>query len=199
MIKAENLGKQVPRRGNAFTQRLGEFWLQSIGWKVVGVPPEAAYAVLIGAPHTSNKDGFLSAAVALALRLDVRVMAKAELFKGPLAYFFRWMGVIPVYRDKPGGLVEQSVAYLREDQPFYLGISPEGTRHCAKEFKRGFYIIAQKAQVPIIPFAMDYENKEIRLTHAIFPTGDMDAVIGADISKMSLPLKAMLPPEKLKK
>ncbi len=204
MIKAEDLSPNVPRRGNAFTQQLGEFWLRRMGWQVTGVFPDVPKAVFIGAPHTSNRDGLVAAATILALRLNIRVMAKAELFKGPMAPFFRWLGVMPVFRSKSQGLVEQSASYLKQVDNFYLGIAPEGTRHGSPEFKRGFYLIALKAGVPIIPFILDFGRKELRVTPAFYPSGDMAAdmeaiieryrgAIGANPDRMSAPLKAMLP------
>jgi 1-acyl-sn-glycerol-3-phosphate acyltransferase len=206
MITAKDLSPNVPRRGTAFSQRVGELWLRLLGWKVTGEFPSVPKAVFIGAPHTSNRDGIVAAAVILSLRLKIRIMAKAELFKGPMAPFFRWLGVMPVYRSKSQGLVEQSANYLKQAENFYLGIAPEGTRHGSPEFKRGFYLIAVKAGVPIIPFILDFGNKELRLTPAFYPTGDMAAdiatiieryrgVIGANPDRMSAPLKAMLPKE----
>lgn len=204
MITAKDLSPNVPRRGTAFSQRLGEFWLRRLGWTIIGEFPDAPKAVIIGAPHTSNRDGIVAAAVILSLRLKIRIMAKAELFKGPMAPFFRWLGVMPVYRSKSQGLVEQSVSYLKQVENFYLGIAPEGTRHNSPEFKRGFYLIAEKAGVPIIPVSLDFVRKEMRFTPAFYPTGDMAAdmaaiiaryrgVIGANPERMSAPLKAMLP------
>ena len=206
MITAKDLSPNVPRRGTAFSQRLGELWLRLLGWKVTGEFPDVPKAGFIGAPHTSNRDGIVAAAVILSLRLKIRIMAKAELFKGPMGPFFRWLGVMPVFRSKSQGLVEQSANYLKQAENFYLGIAPEGTRHGSPEFKRGFYLIAVKAGVPIIPFMLDFGNKELRITPAFYPTGDMAAdmaaiieryrgVVGANPDRMSAPLKAMLPKE----
>jgi len=199
-MTARDLGSQVPRRGTAFSQRLGEVWLRLIGWQITGSAPEVAKAVFIGAPHTSNRDGFVAAAVILALRLRIRVMMKAELFVGPLGNFFRWLGIMPIYRDQSRGLVDQSADYLRNAEQLYLGIAPEGTRHASPAWKLGFYHIAVKAGVPIVPFVLDFGRKELRICPAFYPTGDMDAdvqlimsyyygVTPADPSRLSLPLR----------
>lgn len=199
-VKAEDLGANVPRRGNALSQRIGEMWLKLIGWRVTGEAPNMAKAVCIGAPHTSNRDGYVAVAVAMALRLRITVMAKAEIFIGPLATLFHWMGVMPIYRDKARGLVEQSADYLRNAEKFWLGIAPEGTRHASPAWKMGFYYIALKAEVPIIPFILDYGRKELRFLPVFVPTGDMDAdleaimenyrgIVPADPSRLSLPLR----------
>lgn len=202
VLTAELLGAQVPRRGTPFSQRMGELWLRAIGWKITGAPPQVAKAMFIGAPHTSNRDGFVAAAVILALRLRITVLAKAELFKGPLGAFFRWAGVMPVYRNSAsrGGQVEQVVQRFQETENIYIGIAPEGTRHASEKWKSGFWHMAVKAGVPIIPFVLDFGRKELRLTPAFYPTGDLEAdmaalialyrgVIPADPSRLSQPLR----------
>lgn len=205
LITAENLGPLTPRRGTPFSQRLGEAWLRLIGWKITGTPPTVPKAMFIGAPHTSNRDGFVAAATILALRLRITVMAKAELFKGPLGSFFRWAGVMPVYRaTSRGGQVEQVIERFQSSESIYIGIAPEGTRHASPAWKTGFYHMAVKAGVPIVPFVLDFGRKELRIHPAFQPTGDQEAdmaylmslyrgVIPADPSRLSLPLRGPAP------
>lgn len=201
-LTADDLGPLVPRRGTPFSQALGVFWLRMMGWRVSGVAPMVPKAVFIGAPHTSNRDGFVAAATILALRLRITVMAKAELFKGPLGAFFRWLDVMPVYRtgSNRGGQIDQVVARFAERETIYMGIAPEGTRHAAPEWKRGFYHMAVRAGVPIVPFILDFGRKELRITPVFHPTGDMEAdmkalisryqgVVPADPSRLSGPLR----------
>ena len=57
---------------------------------------------------------------------------------------------------------------------FSLCITPEGTRSVTKEWKRGFYYIAQKAQIPILLYGVDYEKKLIKCTKSLVPNGDID-------------------------
>lgn len=202
VITAALLGGQVPRRGTPFSQRVGELWLRAIGWKVTGTAPQVPKAIFIGAPHTSNRDGFIAAAVILALRLRITVMAKAELFKGPLGSLFRWAGVIPIYRNSAsrGGQVEQVLEYIQGTERIYIGITPEGTRHASLRWKSGFWHMAVKAGVPIVPFIFDFGRKELRITAPYYPTGDIDVdmavliaryrgVIPADPSRLSHPLR----------
>ena len=42
------------------------------------------------------------------------------------------------------------------------------------EWKRGFYFIALKAQLPILLYGIDYEKKLIQCTKTIFPNGDVE-------------------------
>ncbi|SUD98879.1 1-acyl-sn-glycerol-3-phosphate acyltransferase [Psychrobacter phenylpyruvicus] len=90
-------------------------------------------------------------------------MGKDSLFKYPvLARFFKWAGIIPINRSKKGSVLQATIDRLKSSESLYLGLAPEGTRNYTDKWKTGFYYIAEGAQVPIIPVAMDYKTKEIR-------------------------------------
>jgi 1-acyl-sn-glycerol-3-phosphate acyltransferase len=55
-----------------------------------------------------------------------------------------------------------------------LSLSPEGTRKKVNQWKSGYYYIAQKANVPIIPIAFDYENKQVIIFDAFTITNDFE-------------------------
>ena len=57
---------------------------------------------------------------------------------------------------------------------FHLAITPEGTRKANPNWKKGFYYIALKAQVPIMLIGIDYPSKTISSTKAVMPTGDIE-------------------------
>ena len=42
------------------------------------------------------------------------------------------------------------------------------------QWKTGFYYIATTAQVPIIPIALDYAKKEVRIGGVFQPTGSIE-------------------------
>ena len=50
-----------------------------------------------------------------------------------------------------------------------------GTRSPNPEWKKGFYYIAQKAEIPILLYGVDYEKRLINCTKTIIPNGDIDA------------------------
>ena len=52
---------------------------------------------------------------------------------------------------------------------FHLAVTPEGTRSRVEIWKRGFYFIALKANIPIQLYAIDYEQRRIVCTREIFP------------------------------
>jgi 1-acyl-sn-glycerol-3-phosphate acyltransferase len=158
--------------------RLGSIgFLRLTGWKVEGqLPAEAHKAVLIAAPHTSNWDLPYTLMVAFALRLNVRWMGKRELFRRPFGGVMRWLGGIPVNREQASNLVAASAeAIQRAATPLQLIVPPEGTRSKVREWKTGFYWIAQTAQVPIVLAYMDYAKKRSGLGPLFQPTGDVDA------------------------
>jgi 1-acyl-sn-glycerol-3-phosphate acyltransferase len=149
--------------------------MRLVGWHVDGKLPDLPKFVLIGAPHTSNWDFMLFLGLIFYLRANVRFMGKAELFRWPVGWFFRYCGGIPVDRKKSTGLVDQMVKACNESEKFILTIAPEGTRHHVTEWKRGFYHIAKSAGIPIVMAKVDGKHKIVHLGQIFQPTEDMEA------------------------
>ena len=103
--------------------------LRMTGWSVEGKLPDLPKYILVGAPHTSNWDFVLFLGIIFKLKVNVKFMGKAELFRSPFGWFFYWCGGIPVDRKKSQGLVEQMVDACGKSENFILTIAPEGTRH----------------------------------------------------------------------
>ena len=104
-------------------------------------------------------------------------LMKKEWFFWPLGPIFRNMGGIPVWRSKKTSMTDNLAATARQRNHFLLCITPEGTRSANPEWKKGFYYIAQKAEIPILLFGVDYEKKLIRCSKTVIPNGDIDAQI----------------------
>lgn len=152
------------------------FIMRLLGWRVDGTLPDLPKFVLIGAPHTSNWDFILFLGLVFHLRADVRFMGKAEIFRWPIGWFFRYCGGYPVDRKKSTGLVEQMVKAIRDSDSFILTITPEGTRSYVTEWKRGFYHIAKGAGIPIVMAQVDGKHKTVRILEDVFhPTDDIEA------------------------
>lgn len=154
---------------------LARLIMRLLGWRVDGKLPDIPKFVLIGAPHTSSWDFVLFLGVIFTLRANVRFMGKAELFRSPVGFFFRYCGGIPVDRSKATGLVDQMVQAIRESDRFVLTIAPEGTRHHVQEWKRGFYHIAKGSGIPIVLAVVDGKHKTVRVGQVFQPTEDMEA------------------------
>ena len=156
-------------------QLLARIIIRLLGWKVSGKLPDLPKFVLVGAPHTSNWDFMLFLGLIFYLRANVKFMGKAELFRFPIGWFFRYCGGVPVDRKKSTGLVDQMVKACNESDKFILTIAPEGTRHHVNEWKRGFYHIAKSAGIPIVMAVVDGRHKEVRIGQVFQPTEDIEA------------------------
>lgn len=71
-------------------------------------------------------------------------------------------------------MVDQVVEKFRNSESLFIVITPEGTRKPVKQWKKGFYYIANQAQVPIALGYLDYAKKEGGVGKVIFPNGDME-------------------------
>lgn len=146
--------------------------LRLFGWRIEGTLPPVPKAVLVLAPHTSNWDFVLLVLVKHALRVDTRFIGKHTLFHGPLGWWLRRLGGMPVDRAAPGDIVDQVVAELRAAEHMWFALAPEGTRKRGQGWKTGFYRIACQAQVPIIPIVIDAGRRELRIALHFVPSGD---------------------------
>lgn len=170
------IGDQVPRRGHALSRFIGRSFLRLLGWRLEGSIPNLPRMVMIGAPHTSNWDGVISIATLIALGLKASTMIKDSAFKGVMGPILRGFGAIPINRKSPKGVVEQSVdAITQSAEGMLLLIAPEGTRHSAPEWKRGYWHIALGANVPVLPAAINYRNKTVTFGPPLMPSGDYAA------------------------
>lgn len=146
-----------------------------LGWKVVGtIEKDIKKCIVIAVPHTSWWDFFLGIFSRAILELDINYVAKKELFVFPFGYFFKWTGGKALNRQKKENKVDAIAKIFEENEVFRLAIAPEGTRKKVEEWKTGFYYIALKANVPIVPVAFDYANKEVVYHKPFYPTGDIE-------------------------
>lgn len=144
---------------------------------MVGTFPDLPKAVLIGAPHSSNWDGIWGFAAKLAMGLDIRIIGKHQLFWWPLGPILRRIGVIEVNRTATHGLIDQLVQRFGQQDRFWLGIAPEGTRKRVAQWKPGFWKIARAAGVPVVPAYFHYPEKIIGIGEPFLLGDDMDADI----------------------
>lgn len=126
------------------------------------------------APHTSNWDFLIGELYNVSHRLKSKFLMKKEWFFWPMGALFRNMGGVPVYRQKHNSLTETMAEMARKTPFFRLCVTPEGTRHRVEEWKKGFYFIAQKADIPILLFGLDYAAKRIVCTKSIIPSGNVE-------------------------
>lgn len=145
-----------------------------LGWKAVVEVPDYDKCVICAAPHTSNFDLFIGKLFYGTIGGRTSFMMKKEWFFFPLGLIFRAVGGIPVDRKQKTSMVDQMVEVFRTKKVFHLAITPEGTRKANPHWKKGFYYIALKAQVPIVLIGIDYRTKTIKAGKSIFPSGDIE-------------------------
>ena len=155
---------------------LGRKTFKFLGWKLVGViPEEVRKCVITVAPHTSMADFILGRMAYCYLDRNVRYLIKKELFNIPLLRggLLR-LGGIPVDRSGRNNIVNQTVALFGKCDDLNIIIAPEGTRKRVNTWKKGFYYIATKANVPIVLGFLDYEKKELGFGPVFNPTGNFE-------------------------
>lgn len=146
--------------GRGLRARFARSVLRLWGWTISGPPPKLDKFVLIAAPHTSWWDGFWMLAFAWSWGIDLAWMGKASLTKGPLGWVPRRVGLVPVDRSAPQGLVAQVVEQFESRDKLILAVPPEGTRAFRDHWKSGFYQIARVAELPICMSYLDYDARE---------------------------------------
>ncbi|MCC6317633.1 MAG: lysophospholipid acyltransferase family protein [Gemmatimonadaceae bacterium] len=170
---APRLPATIPRRRSRTRRLIGTWGLRAFGWRIVGDVPDAPRLVLIVAPHTSNWDFVIGFLGYLALELDTTWFGKHTLFRWPLGPLFRHFGGIPIERGRSANVVDAYVEEFRRRDHMLLALAPEGTRRRVTEWKSGFYHIASGAGALILPVALDYSARLIRIFPSLRPGGDI--------------------------
>lgn len=145
-----------------------------MGWKKeVSVEHPDKFIICL-APHTSNWDFVVGQLYMRAEGFHINFLMKKEWFFWPLGSIFKHIGGIPVWRSKHTSMTDNLAETAKKRQQFKLCITPEGTRKRVEEWKKGFYFIALKANLPILLYGVDYEKKRIVCTKSFVPTGNVD-------------------------
>ncbi len=154
--------------------------LKLFGWKVDENSPKGVdKCVVVMGPHTSNWDFIIGRLAFIAFGVRGKYLIKKELFFFPLGWFLRKSGGIAVDRSGKNNLTTEAVRHFKENDIMYMVFTPEGTRSYNPNWKKGFYYIAQKAEVPIYIGYIDYEKK-MGGFHGLFePTGNVEEDIQA--------------------
>lgn len=165
----------------------------AMGWRLQGrFPSELKKKILIVAPHTSKMDFLVGILVKFWLDIRVTFYAKEELFRGIVGWFLRSLGGTPVNRTKKNNLVARAIKDFLEKEQHAILLTPEGTRKRVDKWRSGFYHIAEKAQVPIIPIAFDFEHKKIIILPTYFVKGKGESEI-EEIRSLFKGIKGKIP------
>jgi 1-acyl-sn-glycerol-3-phosphate acyltransferase len=154
---------------------ISHFILRLFGWHTSGKMPEGIIqAIVIVAPHTSYMDFVIGRLTFWGSKVKIRVLIKKEVFVSLLGWFLRRLGGVPVDRGKKNNMITQVSALFKENPNLIVVITPEGTRKRVKQWKKGFYLIALEAKVPIALAYIDYGNKTGGIGQVIYPSGNYE-------------------------
>lgn len=145
-----------------------------LGWKKEVTIKHSDKFVICLAPHTSNFDFVLGQLYAKAEGMKISFLMKKEWFVGPLGLLLKRIGGIPVSRDRHANMTDVLARKAVRENEFRLCITPEGTRSLNPEWRKGFYYIASKSNIPILLYGLDYDRKLIQCTKSIVPGGNPD-------------------------
>lgn len=121
----------------------------------------------------ANHQSAVDIAVLLATKLQFRWLSKYEVFKAPLiGQAMKWAGYVPIIR---GNRSSHKQALQECHNWLNKGVSvvffPEGTRSETgkiKGFKSGAFLLAEKANVPIVPVAIK-NSRDLLAKNSLFP------------------------------
>lgn len=154
---------------------LARLLLRIGGWTAVGEMPDVPKAVVIAAPHTSNWDGVWALIYKVAIGAEIHFFAKQSLFWFPLGTLLRSLGGIPLDRSRAGSAVRRAIDLFNQQERFFFGLAPEGSRKLMPGWKSGFYRIAVGAKVPVFMGFLDYQHKRVGIGDRIDLSGDPEA------------------------
>jgi 1-acyl-sn-glycerol-3-phosphate acyltransferase len=165
----------APRTGNAFTRWIGRTVLRLGGWTMAGDFPDERKLVILAAPHSSAWDAVWGLAAKIGLGIHIDFIGKQELFRGPLGWFLRRVGAIPVDRARAHGVVDAIVERFAQSETMWFVLAPEGTRKRVEHWKTGFWHIARDAGVPVVCAYFHYPERTIGIGPLMCMTGNLKA------------------------
>lgn len=170
----------APRRGNALTRWIGHTALKLTGWRMTGSFPTEPKFVVAAAPHrTALLDFSIGMMAMLAFGVRISFMIKHTVMRWPIRRPLLGLGAISINRNAAHGVVSQMAQEFSEHDKLIVVVMPEGTRRNAgipvAEWKRGFYHIAHRSDVPIMPIYISYTHRRAVFGDAIAATGELDA------------------------
>jgi XTP/dITP diphosphohydrolase len=157
------------------SMRINRFLLTLFGYKIdwVNIPPEAKKCVLLFAPHTSMLDFVIGKMALVAMGVKTVFLIKKEAFFFPLGQLLKALGGMPVDRKHVRKFPLFVADLINNSDEIAFLVAPEGTRKRTPEWKKGFYFIAQQANVPIVLGYLDYVSRRGGVGHAFWPTGNV--------------------------
>ena len=159
----------------SFKKWLGRNYLKMRGFTFVGAFPEGVdKSIIISAPHTSIEDFIIGRCFFWMEGREVKFLIKKEFFRFGLGWLLRRIGGIPVDRSKGNNMVAKTAVVFHKYDKLNIVITPEGTRKRVEKWKRGFYYIAELAQVPVVLGFIDFKTRRCGYGPSFIPSGDFN-------------------------
>lgn len=136
----------------------------------------------------ANHQSYFDIPVAFGyLPANFRIMAKSSLFHIPfLGWHLRRSGHMPIERANPrraARSVLEAATHVRAGTSVFVfpegGRSPDGSM---KEFKAGTFLLAIKAQVPVIPVTLNGTRAVLKMNSFHVHPGRVEMILHAPIS-----------------
>ncbi|WP_370480192.1 1-acyl-sn-glycerol-3-phosphate acyltransferase [Tamlana flava] len=154
-------------------------YFKILGWRITGntnfSKDSIKKVVIIAVPHTSWHDFYIGILLRAVVGIKTNFIGKESLFVFPIGWFLRKLGGSPVNRKHNENKVEALVKLFQDNDEFRIALAPEGTRKKVSTWRTGFYFIAKQANVPIIMFTLDFDNKQNKVSQPFYPTDNQVA------------------------
>jgi 1-acyl-sn-glycerol-3-phosphate acyltransferase len=151
--------------------------LMVLGWKITGGYGDLKKSVTIFAPHTAHIDAIYGKLGFTELGVKFKFLSKKELFFFPMNLVMKRFGSIPVRGVQGKNAIYQVVDLLNSSEEMHIVVSPEGWIKRMDKWNKGFFYMAQKANVPIVVAGLDYGKKEMGVFRVIYDTSDFNTVM----------------------
>ena len=159
----------------SFKKWFGRNYLKMRGFTFVGKFPEGVKkSIIICAPHTCIEDFVIGRCFFWMEGREAKFLIKKEFFRFGLGGLLRKIGGIPVDRSRGNNMVAKTAMVFHQYDELNIVITPEGTRKRVEKWKRGFYYIAELAQVPVVLGFIDFKTKRCGYGPSFIPSGDFD-------------------------
>jgi 1-acyl-sn-glycerol-3-phosphate acyltransferase len=166
-------------------------FLSGVDYRISGTIPPPSKAVVFCANHQSNVD---PPVLYLVLHPALRILYKREMDKIPvMTRSFRMGGFIPVDRknkEAAAKSIEMGAEAIRSGKSFL--IFPEGTRSKTSEllpFKKGGFVMAIRAQAPIVPVAVSGGREAMQRGSWIVRPVTVSIRVGEPISTVGMTIE----------
>lgn len=155
--------------------KVAKWILRTAGFDIdYNIPEESHKCVVVFAPHTSMWDFVVGKLAFVGMQVDIKFFIKKEAFKPVIGSILKKLGGIPIDRQHVKNLPLHVGEMIKQADKLSVLIAPEGTRRRVNTWKKGFYFIAQYAQVPMCLGYLDWNTKKGGIGKVMYPTGNYE-------------------------